>query len=190
MSIDTKYNVGDKVWVADYERVNERLQCPDCLGRGIWLATLPSDEILKIPCPTCECGYQGSRGYVEGPYVYGPKVWQGTVGSIGVDTYASKEDERIKYMLCETGVGSGTLYDEGRLYSDEEMARLVAVSRANEQTEHLADQYIKGLLQKKKNRAGGLVAYLRSDRTRLMKQVEQIERHLASLGQDKTKVAS
>jgi hypothetical protein len=40
----------------------------------------------------------------------------------------------------------------------------------------------------KRNRPGSLVAYLRTDRTRLLKQVEQIERHITQLGQVKTEV--
>jgi hypothetical protein len=184
--IATKYDVGDKVWVADYVQVNEHVECPDCLGTGIWQAILPNGEVFPIPCPTCAHGYQGSRGFVDGPYVYGPKVWEGTVGSIGVDTYSSKEDERIRYVLKETGIGSGTVYYEALLYVTEAEALVAAVIKAGEHTRQLQDQYLKGLTQKKKNRPGSLVAYLRTDRTRLLKQVDQIDRHLSSIQTPKT----
>ena len=180
--IVTKFEVGDKVWVADYERVNVRVTCPDCLGTRVWSATLPSGEQMNIPCPTCGYGYEGSRGYVVGPYVYGPKVWQGTIGSVGADPFTRDPDERIRYMMNETGVGSGSVYYEPRVFATEAEAMVMATIRAVAQTKQMEDQYINELKRKKKDRPGSFVTYLRGQRTQLLKQVAQLESQIARLG--------
>jgi hypothetical protein len=185
--IITKYEVGDRVWIADYVRVNEHIQCPDCLGVRVWAATLPNGETFNIPCPTCEHGYDGSRGYVDGPLVYGPKVWQGTIGSVGYDPHTTREDERVRYMMVETGIGSGSVYYEPRVYATEAEALTVAIVKAGEHTKQMEEAFINDLKRKKKNRPGSLISYLRNERNSLLRRITQLDIHIARISTPKTK---
>jgi hypothetical protein len=183
--IETKFNLGDKVWVSDHSRVNEFIQCPDCLGSGIWSTTLPNGETFPIECPTCAHGYEGSRGFISGPLVYGPKVWEGTVGSIGVDTYSSRPEERVRYMLNETGVGSGTIYYEFRIFPDRESALAEATLASERQNKQVQDSFIEDLKRKKRDRPGSLIAYLRTELHSITNRGNSIKDHLAKLQKGK-----
>jgi hypothetical protein len=186
--IITKYEIGEKVWVADYVRVNEFILCPDCLGTSIWQAILPNGQMFPIPCPTCDYGYQGSRGHVEGPYTYGPHVWEGTIDSINVNTSCLREDERVYYVLQEIEIGSSSAYYESKLHKTEAEAQAEAILRADQQTQLAANQFIVRLKQKKQDNVGSRLSDLRTERTRLQKQLTQIETYIASISKNKMEV--
>lgn len=54
-------------------------------------------------------------------YIYVISYYEATIGKIEIEEYAPKYKERykseVKYMLEETGVGSGTLWREDRLFA-------------------------------------------------------------------------
>ncbi len=52
-----------------------------------------------------------------------------TVGSIQIDTAKSYGDP-VRYMCHETGIGSGQVYDESRLYGTKEEAETVGMTEA------------------------------------------------------------
>lgn len=133
MKIDVKYNVGDTVWVAADEVVTKQRTCPDCNGTKKWLVHTPSSEEFQVDCQTCRRGWTST-----GVLSYSERIalpWEGTIGSVRIDTNAKTAP--VNYMLNETGVGSGTIWPEDRLYSSEEEAQaaaeaLVAVWAAEE----------------------------------------------------------
>jgi len=88
------------------------VQCPDCLGTKEWRVLLPSGEEFQHDCRTCSRGYYSEGRVAE----YGDRgiVVERTIGSIRVDT--ADENRPVSYMCCETGVGSGTVYDEKNLF--------------------------------------------------------------------------
>jgi hypothetical protein len=121
-TITTKYEVGARVWVADWQSLAEQYECPDCKGRKTWAVTTPAGEEFQIECHTCRRGYRGSSGFLE-RYVRRVTPWEGTVGSIRVNTAG---DRVVEYMLEETGVGSGRLWPEEKLCATVEDAERIA----------------------------------------------------------------
>ena len=127
-----KFSVGDTVFVSGYDSRREESQtCPDCLGSGRWLLTTPAGEEIDVRCLTCECGYSSSGRIAK--YSVVPRVQEGTVGSVRIDT----ADERpVAYMLIETGVGSGTVYFEENVFASRDEATAQATRMAKEQQDY------------------------------------------------------
>jgi hypothetical protein len=136
--IQTKHDVGDKVWVATFQRTEYGETCPDCLGEKAVTVTTPAGESFTVACQTCRHGYE-STGLVS-RWEYTGHVWQGTIGSVRVDTH---DDEPVGYMLVETGVGSGTIHREANLYSTIEDAESASVELAAAQTRMIAERNAK-----------------------------------------------
>lgn len=112
-TITTKYEVGQKVWVADWQSCKVYEPCPDCLGSKVWHVTTGGGEEFEIMCQTCRAGY-GSTGKIES-YRRTVTPYQGTIGSIEVHTGGDYDGEHVKYMLEETGVGTGRVWPERKL---------------------------------------------------------------------------
>jgi hypothetical protein len=127
-----RYAIGDKAFVADYGTAEERVVCPDCGGTKKVKVVLASGEELEARCQHCSVGFE-STGYVTVTR-YAPRVWKGTVGSVKIDT----NDERpVSYMLRETGVGTGRIHYEDRLFDSAPEAEAVAARAAKRQEEHI-----------------------------------------------------
>lgn len=123
--IQPKYAIGQKVYAAKATLEHRQVQCPDCLGTKEWQAVTPSGESFHIPCGNCFQGYF-ARGTVT-KYFATPDVVEMTIGSVRIDT----EDEHpVSYMLKETGVGSGTVWNECDLSLDRETAMRTALAKA------------------------------------------------------------
>ena len=123
-----KYQIGDRVLVAHWTIAETREVCPDCGGTKTVKVVLASGEVLEAQCRHCTVGYQ-AQGYVT-KSVYTPKVWHGTVGSVRVDT---NDEEPVRYMLEETGVGTGSVHPERNLFLDAEEATAEATRKAKRQ---------------------------------------------------------
>lgn len=128
MIIETKYSVGDKVWGYEVTYETVRRTCPDCDGAKV--LRIEGKE-LDLRCPTCSYGYE-SRGFVDDQREWRARPTVRTIGQVQVvhtgPSWGREDDgdERqavqvpatteIKYMCRETGVGSGTVHDERRLF--------------------------------------------------------------------------
>lgn len=121
-----KYQIGQRVFLGYVEDAVEELPCPDCNGTKTWFAVAPNGLILEARCPRCD-GYSQ-----ELPTLairdWKPAVRQLTIGSIRIDTARVGGDtsgwnsEPVEYMCLETGVGSGSIYRESRLHTNEQLA--------------------------------------------------------------------
>jgi len=125
--LEHKYNIGDVVYYASTTSIRKQHNCPDCLGGRKWEATSPAGDKFEFTCPRCTGGYK-SHGEISVDYTcFIASVTSLTIGSVQINT-ASKQP--VKYMCQETGVGSGTVYDEKRLFltasSAEEYANILA----------------------------------------------------------------
>ena len=127
MILESKFNIGDKVYSIpplhiEYPKI--RIPCNICDSTGE-----VSIKRIIFTCPKCEGkfkeDYDNSKHFFPYP-AYQPK----TIGQIRFNFTEDKEER--KYMCKETGIGSGTVYDENRLFST--YAEAVAfVENANEQ---------------------------------------------------------
>ena len=112
-----KYNIGDKVWLAYIESTMARHPCPDCLGTHKWAVKTPAGVDLTCECPRCSSYPPRTvAGKEVSPLTY--RKWEGhvrelTIGSVRIDT---NDDNPVQYMCVQTGVGSGNIWYESKLF--------------------------------------------------------------------------
>lgn len=177
--IETKFSVGDTVYVPDVQHETIQIECPDCLGTRTWVAELPNGEREKFTCPTCEHGYE-SRGTI-GSYEVTARVRVMTIGSVRVDT-AAKGPRRIEYMCEETGVGSGSVYAEDRFYATGEEAAKKLPDMVKEKRIALEENRARNAARRKKDRMASMVAHYRRQIRDAKKDIAAAERGLAREG--------
>ncbi len=132
MKLESKYNLGDTVYAAGYRSECVQHQCPDCLGTRQWEAHLPSGEVLTVDCPTCHYGYE-VRGTV-GRWEVNPDVRQLTIGQVRYDPagFSRENGSGFTYMCEETGIGSGSVWNEERLFRDYDSALAASIPEADQ----------------------------------------------------------
>ena len=57
------YNIGDKVWVARFERVEEKVTCNCCFGSGYLTVIMGDKSEVTVECTNCQSGYDPPKGY-------------------------------------------------------------------------------------------------------------------------------
>lgn len=116
--IQPKFQIGQKVICVRVNWLEEKVPCPDCLGKTKWRIITPAGEEWEHDCNTCRNGWY-STGVVSD---YRDRVKKEilTIGSIRIDT--ADKDRPISYMCVETGVGSGSVYDEQNMFATDEEA--------------------------------------------------------------------
>ena len=129
-----KYRIGDTVWYPYSEVYSDFIDCSDCCGTAEWEAKLPNGEVLQIECSTC-AGYLESSGTqrVMSCKHYASEL---TIGSVRIDT-ADRDGRLVSYMCKETGIGSGSIYYEDRIFSNKESALKMAKFEAHEKLTRL-----------------------------------------------------
>jgi len=132
MELKSKFSIGDIVYQACIERTRKFVDCPDCLGQSKWKVISPAGDEFTFSCPRCQGHNRDLEYWVNAPYVR--KL---TIGSIRIDT--ADKQKPISYMCNETGVGSGSVYDEATLFLNEEQAFEAANIQANLETSNDAE---------------------------------------------------
>lgn len=131
--IETKYSIGDTVWYANITTEVKHHPCPDCLGSRKWIATSPAGGAFEVGCPRCAASYQANHALSLSYSVWTSTARRLTIGQVRP---CSGDHGTHQYMCLETGIGSGSLYNEDRLFETEEAARacgdtMAAVNNAN-----------------------------------------------------------
>ena len=146
--IETKFAIGDVVYLATCNQSKKSMPCPDCLGSHKWKAVTPAGAEHEFSCPRCAASYQSNRDlsldYVE----FTPSFQRLTIGSIRHDTSEQSGGRKTSYMAHETGIGSGSIYYEDSLFSTEEGALAAAkidCQVRNSETEWVVKLYDKTL---------------------------------------------
>jgi hypothetical protein len=121
-----KFKVGDTVFLAESNWNSIPIKCPDCLGQKIWEVVTPAGEVFSTYCRTCWHGYDGCSGTVS-EYGYRATTRQLTIGLVNVRQ--SNEKSEIQYMCEETGVGSGSMWNQQELFRSEFEAEMAAQRR-------------------------------------------------------------
>jgi hypothetical protein len=132
-TITTKYSVGETVFRAATIASRKQHPCPDCLGTRKWKAISPAGTEYEFGCPRCAASYNSDRDLQLDYSAYVPSVERLTIGSIQVNTAPFSYDTGNRYMCRETGVGSGSVYNEDDLFETEDAATLAAQLKADEQ---------------------------------------------------------
>jgi predicted RNA-binding Zn-ribbon protein involved in translation (DUF1610 family) len=118
MNYTTAYSLGDTVWMVRDESFSRIVKCMPCGNSG---SIKIGDE--SFICP--KCGGRSAHAERVGTkfYVYGSS----TVGQVSItdSDYKHREEPnpRITYMLHRTGVGSGQVWDQERLFRTQREAQ-------------------------------------------------------------------
>ena len=140
--LKTRYGIGDTVWAAQLTTERKRHPCPDCKGTTAWKALSPAGYEYTFTCPRCSARYCGHREASLDYTLYVPRTEQLTIGSVRVDT--NDKEHPVSYMCRETGVGSGTVWYEEKLFLSSEEALSAAQTEAdqnNAKTEWIVKEY-------------------------------------------------
>lgn len=113
MSIKTKFELDQYVYIIRLATKSETNVCKLCNGKGV---VNVEGSKLKAECP--ECWGNGEIRETK------PEEWrivaEGKIGRINVELYSSEYKKEykdsIKYMIDTTGVGCGSLYNEEDIY--------------------------------------------------------------------------
>ena len=120
-----KYEIGDKVWIAQPGQKQVRKTCPICFGKLEVKLTLGDDSEVMIQCDYCGKGFSGPQGYVM-EYEYCDGANQITIQGMNVSTVGKNEEEvEYKYNWCS---GGGNIAYEKDVYATQEEA----IDRSNE----------------------------------------------------------
>lgn len=119
--LQAKYNVGQKVYAVSNRSDSRQIhvKCDVCNSTGKVKVEGREEE---YECPVChdrtETEHYG--------YKYVISYHNATIGKVNIEEYspkyADKFQSRVMYMLEETGVGSGSLWREDRLFATEDEA--------------------------------------------------------------------
>lgn len=116
-----KFKVGQRVYaVGSVSDVRQKhVECDVCDSTG-YVKIEGKDR--KFICPACNCRMEAEHyGYKYLISYYGARI-----GRVQATEYAKKYrsyKSEVTYMLEETGVGSGTIWKEERLFATEEEAK-------------------------------------------------------------------
>lgn len=126
--IETKFGIGDVVWNANTTTETFSHPCPDCLGSRKWETRSPAGGVFETPCIRCSANYQSNHRLNLKYSQWTPYVRRLTVGLVRANAGGDRGHE---YMCLETGIGSGSLYYEDRLFATEAQALACAKATAD-----------------------------------------------------------
>lgn len=138
MIIESKYNIGQTVYSADYKSIQVPETCGLCLGEKTWTVKSPSGEEFQMECPACYYAYNstGRKWHTE----ITPTTKALTIGQVNYDRNYEGGGSEFRYMCEETGIGSGTVHRECHLSLDESTALVLGELKAVEARKSIAEQ--------------------------------------------------
>lgn len=142
MILTPKYSIGDIVYCISTFQAQKWHPCPDCKGARKWAAQSPAGAEFTFACPRCAGSYQSYRDISLSYTAHVSSVATLTIGSVRTDT--ADEKCPIDYMCVETGVGSGTIYDETGLFlirEDADKAAQALADKRNAETDWIVEQF-------------------------------------------------
>ena len=133
MNIETKYGLGDQVWLVRRNKPKTWVRCTFCDGYEKQQANLAPNTTITggdgstKTCPSCH-GRGGGNVYLELAWCVATTL---TLGMVRVRKSSSEYDE--EYMAHETGIGSGSIYNVENLYPTKEEAQAECDRRNKEE---------------------------------------------------------
>lgn len=119
MKYESKFSIGDTVWMTDDRVFHQIIRCAACVNTG--KVKIGAEEFI---CPKCSgrCAHEQYAGRKF--YIYG----QTTVGQVRVCDEPGRynQDEpnpKYEYMLHDTGIGSGQIWKQESLFATKEEAQ-------------------------------------------------------------------
>lgn len=115
-----EYNIGDKVWHARIQWVQDYLPCPHCFGNLYLTVILGNNEQITIDCECCRNGWMGSQGKIR-------------VGQYRADVHLCTVDRKEQSMNKIEYRVDGYIVTENEIFINKEDAQVRASEIALEQ---------------------------------------------------------
>lgn len=122
MNITTKFDLGQRVYIIHKAGQLVKQKCPACSGNG---GIVLEYNGFSFICSNCQGSGITETWYSTNWQIAYEKV---KIGRVGVELYREtfinrgSEKNRITYMVDETGVGSGSLWNEDDIFATKEEA--------------------------------------------------------------------
>lgn len=107
--IETQFGIGDKVVIISSITKRDLINCEACSGKGHVIV-----DGFRFRCETC---LGNATKIVWGDIIYSVLYKNATIGQINIRLSAKKKE--VQYMVEETGIGSGTCWDENDCFPNE-----------------------------------------------------------------------
>jgi len=121
-----RYNVGDEVWYASYERREVRVPCPVCYGDKSVIVILGNGDEVQVECAYCQSGFNPPMGFVT-EYIQEPRAeFQVITNRRVVEEYGNEE---ISYYSSHYGLYPDRMFDT----ESEAMNKAIEMQIADEQ---------------------------------------------------------
>jgi hypothetical protein len=91
-----RYNVGDEVWLAEYDLESVKKTCPICFGQKQVILILGNDDKVILPCDYCGKGFNEPTGVIT-EYEYVAKATLIVITKIQSET--NELGEQRKYYF-------------------------------------------------------------------------------------------
>lgn len=120
MKLESKFDLNQTVWAISSDTFRHIVKCEVCSCTG--KVFIGGEEFV---CPKCNGRatrpqYDGVKWYISNHKAVVGKI---TLTRTIPHSYNSDDDNRNTYMLDQSGIGSGTVWPENRLFSSEEEAQ-------------------------------------------------------------------
>ena len=130
MNITTKFDLGDKVWHIRYDTNPIHVTCTFCAGTGRIIGRDESkDDCRKCHGKGYNIEYQKMAWYISNHSLTVGQVSVTIIKSDGIETYPvqfdnfkPRDEREERYMMVETGIGSGMIYNVNDLFATREEA--------------------------------------------------------------------
>jgi hypothetical protein len=134
MVINTKFNLGDKVWGIQTLTKQEFSKCKACNGKGK-IDLLDGDT---YSCPKCHFGTVSTWTKLEWRV---DDCFPSVIGKIEarIYSYSKYGENENRYMIICTGIGTGQVWDEKDLFGSHEAA-LLECEKRNMKQEDIDEQ--------------------------------------------------
>jgi hypothetical protein len=116
MNIETKFSLGDRVFIIQKQGKEEWIPCAACKGKGGVII-----EDTHFTCTSC----YGKKGRNDWSFNEWSVAFRNTrVGKVYIEKYFEEyyqknpqyRDKEIKYMVTATGVGDGSIWYEQDIF--------------------------------------------------------------------------
>lgn len=129
--METKFKIGESVYLATFGMKNNRVQCPDCFGKKFLTIIMGDDSQVQIECGGCSAGYEPPRGTVVN-YEHLPKVELCDV--VGIE---------ISSAICEYKISRCSESDKGEIFFHTGHVKENEIFSTKEEAQAKADQMAK-----------------------------------------------
>ena len=169
-TLDLPFALAETIWHAGFESNESYVTCPECLGTKAVTLILANDESYSLDCACCGTGFDGPRGVVK-------------AGSHGRDpipfTPHRVRVDGDEVMYSESGPDANCYQsaDAKDLFATVEECQARCEVLNAERRAHDEKQALNHRMSKRRDLAWS-VHYWRSERARLVKDLERIEARL------------